>query len=781
VAERRLRLIIDKTRRRSLAAALLVALIAGTSGTASSGGTALPSRAAGDPWSDYNAIMWQPHRAEQCAALKDIGITAGAIIPRDRDDPASSLNEQISPFLACGLSWYVENIATDFYAAYHRWSPDHPVNWRFVEAKRAYQENPHDPAALRREPSLSDPRWLGTIRTRLEKTVRTYRAHRPLYYSLADEAGIADLSAFWDFDFSSDSLKDMRHWLRQQYGSLARLNRQWDSHFADWNAVTPMTTAAAMQRTDENYSAWADFKAWMDVAFARALATGTRAVHAADRTARAAFEGGQIPGWGGYDYSRLAKAVDVMELYDGGGNVEILRSLNPGAIILTTSFGKGPREIHEIWRELLRGSRGVILWDPQEEIVTADGTAGDRGRDLAATLRDIRSGLGSLFIHSHRETAPIAILYSPASMRVQWMVDWRSKGDAWSARDPNSVYEDDSAVRSSMTRFFGLLRHIGIEPRVLASESIEQGELQRGKFRVLILPRVLSLSRAEAREIRRFVAAGGVVIADGEPGRFDQHGRHRQKPPLADLFRNLSAPDGQAFGKGRVISFPPDEGGNSGRDPRQFLRQTLAAARVTPAIEVLGNDHGAAPADVELSQWHNGAVTVIALQRDLPDPPRSNPDLAEQVPGRLDRMITVKLPRPAFLYDLIEKKPLGHGDRFEVRLDPLRPTILAASPEPRQRPRLSGPRRARPGEVARLRLETTPNDKAAATVIHVDVIDPLGKPLRAFGENLLLHHGVLTWTFRIPPTAQPGKWQIRVADVSGGGTTVWEIDIRGLG
>ena len=29
----------------------------------------------------------------------------------------------------------------------------------------------------------------------------------------------------------------------------------------------PELTDAAMRRTDDNYSAWADFKAWMDVAF----------------------------------------------------------------------------------------------------------------------------------------------------------------------------------------------------------------------------------------------------------------------------------------------------------------------------------------------------------------------------------------------------------------------------------------------------------------------------------------------------------------------------------
>jgi hypothetical protein len=75
----------------------------------------------GHAWSDYQAIMWQPHRAEQCAALKSLGITAGAVISVDKDNPADSAKAQVSPLLGCGLGAYVENIATDFYSAYHRW------------------------------------------------------------------------------------------------------------------------------------------------------------------------------------------------------------------------------------------------------------------------------------------------------------------------------------------------------------------------------------------------------------------------------------------------------------------------------------------------------------------------------------------------------------------------------------------------------------------------------------------------------------------------------------
>ena len=86
--------------------------------------------------------------------------------------------------------------------------------------------------------------------------------------------------------------------------------------------MVPDTTDAALARAGENFSAWADFKAWMDVAFADAVRAGTDAVHAAGADALAGIEGAQPPGWGGYDYALLAPAVDVMEMYGRGGNIE---------------------------------------------------------------------------------------------------------------------------------------------------------------------------------------------------------------------------------------------------------------------------------------------------------------------------------------------------------------------------------------------------------------------------------------------------------------------------
>ena len=381
-------------------------------------------------WDDYQIIQWQSRNEPVYAALKRLGVTA-AMVMANRDGTGTPVEKQFAPMQAAGLSWYVENIATDFYSAYHRWFPNREVNWRFVEAQQRFQQNPDDETVFWRDPSFADPAWQQRIRDRLIATVHEQSRYHPLYYSLGDETGIADLTAFFDFDLSPGSLAGMRDWLRQGYGSLDALNAEWGTDFARWEDVRPETTRQAMRRADDNFAAWADFKAWMDVAFARALRMGTDAVHEADPSALAAIEGVQIPGWGGYDYSLLVDAVDVMEVHD----LPLAHSLNPRLVTLTTSFGSRPQDIHAIWRDLLAGSRGLILWDSENAIVRDDATTGEQGLAYAETFAEIRGGIGAMLIASEPHVDPVAILYSPASFRTQWMLEQKPKGDAWMTQE----------------------------------------------------------------------------------------------------------------------------------------------------------------------------------------------------------------------------------------------------------------------------------------------------------------------------------------------------------
>src|SRR5439155_5648542 len=85
------------------------------------------------PWSDYQIIMWQEQTRAGYDALKRLGITAGMVESDHSGKPSTRVMDQVDAILDSDLRWYVENIATDFYSAYHKWTRDRPVNWRFLE------------------------------------------------------------------------------------------------------------------------------------------------------------------------------------------------------------------------------------------------------------------------------------------------------------------------------------------------------------------------------------------------------------------------------------------------------------------------------------------------------------------------------------------------------------------------------------------------------------------------------------------------------------------------
>ena len=721
------------------------------------------------PWWDFQIIMWQVQDRAGYAALKRLGVTAG-MLPIDHASH-NFVPKWIEPLLDADLRFYLENIATDFYSSYHRWSGDRPVNWRFLETKKRYWENPLDPTALIREPSLSDRDWLEAVSARLIRNVRGLQPYRPLLYNLGDEPGIADLAAFWDFDVSEASLTGMRDWLQERYGGLDALNQEWGSGFSRWEEVMPMTTREALQRSDGNFAAWADFKEWMDVAFARAIERGTTAVHAADPEAKAAIEGAQIPGWGGYDYSRLATSVDAMEIYDFGDNVGMVRSFNPKLIMLLTSGGHGPYENHRLWHETLRGFRGLILWDEKNEFVDENGQVGEWGREAGPFFAELRGGLGALLINSRRHIDPVGVLYSPASMRVQWLLDRKTTGEDWSQRDASAEYKDN-AIRTATRDFARLVEHRGLQHRFLSGADIGRGDLRSGDYRILMLPHTIALSAAEAKEIRDFVERGGIALAAGEPGLFDEHGRRLARPLLSEVFPDPvtdSTTSFAPFGKGKAIYLPLADHGD--RQSTQTAAEILEAAGVRPRFPLLRAD-GSVADDIETKIFENGAVTIVALQRDFPGTPETD-SLA--LPSGLEEVV-LALPRPLFVYDVRKGRLLGNTDRLPVKLGPVEPVILAVSEKPLGPPSVSSPQGARLGTNAEISVSSTL--QAALDVIHLDVIDPDGNTIAYYSGNLLMTDSRITRLLPFAVNDKPGVWTIRATDLLGGATATTDLVVE---
>jgi hypothetical protein len=452
-----------------------------------------------------------------------------------------------------------------------------------------------------------------------------------------------------------------------------------------------------------------------------------------------------------------------MEIYAYGENIPIALSVNPDLILLTTSFEGSARERHRVWRELLRGTRGLVLWDSDREFVGKDGDLGKRGRAAAPYFHEIRRGLGALLINSRRPTRPVAILYSPASSRVQWLLDRRASAEEWSTRTASREYEDD-AIRASTRQFAQALEHMGVEYRFVSSHQLRRGELRDGNCRILLLPHTIAIAEVEAAEIREFVARGGVVIADGEPGPFDEHGRRLEKAALSDVFPTALSRSGASFtfGQGRAVYSVPANG-HDRRNTRR-LSQILDAAGVKPTFGVLRTD-GQPAGDVETRIFENGELTIGSFQRDYHPPS-----------DREDRE-TVVLTMPSLLnvYNLRERRALGSTDRLELQLDAINPVLLTLSEKPIAPPSIDGPRRAHPGETVEFKIGSDSPTKHA--VIHVDVVDPDGSAVDYYSGNLLASGPVTAYTLPLAFSDKIGTWKLRATDLPSGQTVTAELHV----
>lgn len=545
------------------------------------------------PWDSFHVILWQADRdAAALATAKSLGVTDGRIVAsRDETVDTQALRREAAPIEAAGLGFYVENIATDYYSPYHRFIPGHPPTWEMDKLRAQRRASPHDPALFRRVPGLEDPVWQHRIASRLATTVGVFGT-AALFYNLADESGIADLASAWDFDTAPSSLALFRQWLRDRYDSLAALDRAWGTGYARWADVEPELTDAALARKDGNFTAWSDFKAFMDTRFAAAVARGTAAVHQANSGARSALEGMQPLGWGGYDWPRLAASADVLEIYDFFGSVAMARDFAPDAVLLTTTFA-GPDEPRLLWREALRGTRGVVIWD-DPSIVDGNGRPSARGLALAPSFRALTGALGRRIIAAPEPTAPVGILVSQESFRLAWLLARRGETSGpgekqdWAQRTSGDEDADATPARGALATLLHGLAARGLRPVFLTDAMVARGAL-RG-LKVLAMPQVLALSDAAGNAIRGFVAAGGAVAVDIVPGAYDARGRERPAPLLAGM---TLLPLGDVAG---MLAAPVavTEGGAPATDVEVHVRQEGASLLVSVQSTAGGTAGGAA-------------------------------------------------------------------------------------------------------------------------------------------------------------------------------------------
>ncbi|MFH1023458.1 MAG: beta-galactosidase trimerization domain-containing protein [Planctomycetota bacterium] len=441
------------------------------------------------------------------------------------------------------------------------WYMDHTAGKRYFKTAkkldRSERMSPNRPVCL------LDPE----VQARKKKEVRDAVTQSLAYknraaYAFDDEIGWSFFTSPTKWDNNPLSLADFSRWLKERYGSEEDLKRQWTSgapegvsdlvSWGKWPAGEPYPSdyVKRMANPDDylelfkqpmsewNLSAFCDALSYMDSQFNNVLGDFVDVANQIDPETPCGVVGMHAPAaYSGSDYAKVMRKVQFLEAYDIGGAMEINRSFSPGNMmpLVRTGFGD-PVKAQSSWYNwyyMVHGDRGIIYWAekwftdklPMEHIKKA-------GPDIKRIADGSRKIFGATWVHDG-----VALYYSHPSIQVSWFIDiethkktWGGRGSSLSNALCSSVgttwswqkFLEDQRIQYNWYSYADLLEK-GIDPK---------------EYKVLILPRVLCLSKEEAEEIRKYVEAGGCVIADHQTGIFDQHGKAYPggKGILDDLF-----------------------------------------------------------------------------------------------------------------------------------------------------------------------------------------------------------------------------------------------------
>lgn len=420
-----------------------------------------------------------------------------------------------------------------------------PLDWlerwnlRFYNDHTAGKGDLHLIAGSFGERALRDPRAVrprpldDTLRKKLralitERVQAIRRSPLRVAYALDDEAswGVFTRPAVWRVNGDDGAYE---RWLRSYYGGSTPKAR-WvgpDDVFPQLDRpLREIDLSPFLDRMTYQDSVWADFVGGL-----------VEHCHRLDPESACGLVGAQAPSlFGGYDYAKLAKKVQLIEAYDVGSAPEILRSFDRDnrRPRVTTHFHNGAlgpgQDVWLAWRRFARGDRGMIGW------VDEGWFDGGRPRPWLDRFRPALKELGEVqgpkMVGARPLHDGVALYYSHPSVQVSWVLDAEAHGKTWPNRNDDHRLGTSHNVRRAWEL---LLADAGLRYDFLAYDEVVRHGVPAG-YRVLVLPAVYALSDVEARRIREFVSQGGTVIADFACGLFDPYGRGRERGALDGLF-----------------------------------------------------------------------------------------------------------------------------------------------------------------------------------------------------------------------------------------------------
>jgi beta-galactosidase len=351
-------------------------------------------------------------------------------------------------------------------------------------------------------------------------------------------------------DFDHNALLAFRGWLKQRYGTIARLNSIWSGTFwsneyDDWDEIFfPINSAEG----GWNPGIRLDYRRFFSDSFLEWLRFETGIVRqhsrgqfiytnwpdtrwSVDIRQTASFL--DAAAWD--NYSRMPGTADVHEVLHSGLDHDLCRSSRADQRFFVAeqpsqTYADASTETVRLatYLDLAHGASGTVYfeWRAPEigsergyvSMLEADGSFG-RSADQFRRLKVEMAKLNPLLANAHT-VADVALIYSYTN---QW-----EQGSRWTDKQkPGLTY--DALAERYYTGAASLRRNLDVIPGT--------GDLR--KYRLIVAPGLALVSDAQAETLRRFVHDGGILVLGHQAGTFDQDGRLR---PLMEpgVFRQMA-------------------------------------------------------------------------------------------------------------------------------------------------------------------------------------------------------------------------------------------------
>ncbi len=354
------------------------------------------------------------------------------------------------------------------------------------------------------------------------------------------------------FCYCPHTLERFRDWLRERYGSLPALDHAWQLNHAHWQDVEP-------PRRQEPVAPFIDWRYFMDdVTLTRNLEFKTAALRAHDPLQRPVFSHADTPRIGSGAEWRWARAADFF----GTSNYPMW---NNGQAWDDPVVDEAGARRNELWEEMMmctdlaRGNNGRdrALWGAEFQggpIVTAlhisrTPTAADMRRWLLAGLacgmtgisfwnhrpeRFWKEGNGFGLLDAFGEHTERMAAASAIGRAVQQHARFFSQSQPPRAQVALLVNEDlyhffqacngdvHHHYMYNLRGYYARLWRMGIPVDFIDAREVCAGELQHFKAAILCMP--LALDADWFAHLPAYVHAGGTLISEACPGRYERMG-----------------------------------------------------------------------------------------------------------------------------------------------------------------------------------------------------------------------------------------------------------------